>query len=119
MAGRMNDETVFDRVLTGKLPARKVYEDDDVLAFHDINPQAPVHVLVIPKKKVRSFAALAGWTDEEAGRFFRAVARVASELGLDEPGYRVVVNHGRHAQQSVAYLHAHILGGRPMRWPPG
>ncbi len=115
----MSEETVFDRILSGRLPARVVHDDEDVLAFHDIRPQAPVHVLVIPKRRVRSLADLAGWTDEEVGRFFRKVAEVASRLGLDGPGYRVVLNHGRHAQQSVDYLHAHILGGRPMGWPPG
>lgn len=112
-------ETVFDRILAGRLPARIVHEDEDVLAFHDLHPQAPVHVLVIPKRKVASFAGLAGRPDEEVGRFFRKVGEVASRLGLDESGYRIVLNHGRDAMQSVDYLHAHILGGRRLGWPPG
>ncbi len=115
----MAQETVFDRILARRQPARIVHEDEDVLAFHDIRPQAPVHVLVIPKRKVRAFADLAGRPDEEVGRFFRKVAEVASRLGLDGAGYRIVLNHGRHGQQSVDYLHAHILGGRQMTWPPG
>jgi histidine triad (HIT) family protein len=115
----MQADTVFDKILRRELPARLVHEDQDVLAFHDARPQAPVHVLVIPKKKVASLDRLEELSEQEAGRFLRAVASVARGLGLAGSGYRVVINCGRDANQSVDYLHAHILGGRHMRWPPG
>jgi histidine triad (HIT) family protein len=112
-------DTIFDRILRKELPARVVYEDTEVFAFHDVNPQAPVHVLVIPKLRVRSFHELQQHSEQAVGRFFQGVAKVAEVLGLVSGGYRVVLNCGRDAQQSVDYLHAHILGGRRMRWPPG
>ncbi len=113
------EETIFDKILAGTIPSAKVYEDEDVLAFRDVNPQAPTHVLVIPKKRAVNFTELKDRDEEEVGRFFQKAARVADKLGLDEEGYRVVINSGRHGQQTVAYLHAHILGGRQMNWPPG
>ncbi len=115
----MSGETVFDRILQGQAKADVVYEDDHVLAFRDIHPQTPVHVLVIPKVRTRNLDDLADRDPAEAGVFLRAVAVVARSLGLPDQGYRVVMNCGRHGQQSVDYLHAHILGGRQMRWPPG
>jgi histidine triad (HIT) family protein len=115
----VGETTIFDKILAKQAPADVVHEDDDVLAFRDVNPQAPVHVLVIPKRKVRSFAELAGADPAATGAFFSAVARVASALGLDGDGYRVVFNCGRHGQQTVGYLHAHVLGGRQLKWPPG
>ena len=111
--------TIFDKILAGEAPADVVYDDEHLLAFRDINPQAPVHVVVIPRQKVRSFADLASLEPAAVGEFLQGVSRVAAELGLDGPGYRVVFNCGRHGQQTVEYLHAHILGGRQMRWPPG
>jgi histidine triad (HIT) family protein len=115
----MPEETLFDQILRGTVPSEAVYEDDDVYAFKDINPQAPVHVLVIPKKKLESFADVREADAEAVGTFMKGVSRVASQLGLEENGYRVVFNTGPQAQQSVLYLHAHILGGRQMSWPPG
>ncbi|MFP4010759.1 MAG: histidine triad nucleotide-binding protein [Spirochaetaceae bacterium] len=115
----MAEETLFDQILAGTVPSEAVYEDEDVYAFKDINPQAPVHVLVIPKRKLESFADVRSAEPELVGRFMLAVSRVAQELGLEERGYRVVFNTGPEAQQSVQYLHAHILGGRQMSWPPG
>jgi len=115
----MTGKTVFDRILEGELPARVAYEDGHVLAFHDAHPQAPIHVLVIPKRKAATFAELAEREPEEVGHFFRGVAEAARSLGLLENGYRVVLNSGRDANQSVAYLHAHILAGRRLGWPPG
>ena len=111
--------TVFDKILAGEIPADKVYEDDDVLAFNDIKPQAPVHVVVIPKVRISRFAELAGRPAGETGKFFRSVAKAAASLGLDGPGYRIVVNNGADGGQEVEYIHAHILGGRRMKWPPG
>ncbi|TVQ22469.1 MAG: histidine triad nucleotide-binding protein [Spirochaetaceae bacterium] len=115
----MAHDTIFDRILAGDIPADTVYEDDDVLAFRDINPQAPIHVLVIPKHRVERFADLADRNDAWIGTFFSKVSRIAALLGLNENGYRVVINNGKDGQQSVEYLHAHILGGRGLSWPPG
>jgi histidine triad (HIT) family protein len=106
---------VFARILRGELPCKKVYEDDHVLAFHDINPQAPVHVLVIPKGAYVSlddFSAAA--TPAELVAFVRAVGAIARSLGLAEPGYRVLANHGRDSNQEVPHFHVHIFAGRPL-----
>ena len=106
---------VFARILRGEIPARTVYEDDHALAFHDINPQAPVHVLVIPKGPYVSLADFtAKASDEEIAGFWRAVGRVARELGLEESGYRILANHGANAHQEVPHFHVHIFGGRPL-----
>jgi histidine triad (HIT) family protein len=115
----VSDHTIFDRILRKELPADVVFEDETVLAFRDVNPQAPVHVLVIPKRRVARFAGLRHESAADVGAFFQKVAEGAAALRLDERGYRVVVNNGPDGQQSVEYLHAHILGGRPLSWPPG
>ena len=112
-------ETVFDKILNGALPADRVYEDDDVLAFRDINPQAPIHILVIPKAKFARFTEITSRPIEEIGRFFFAISKVATALNLDSSGYRVVINNGRDSGQAVEYFHAHILAGRRLAWPPG
>ena len=112
-------DTIFDKILRREIPSQAVFEDEHVYAFRDINPQAPTHVVVIPKIKAERFADFATRSPAEVGAFFVAVAKVAAELRLDGPGYRVVVNNGRDGQQSVDYLHAHILGGRALTWPPG
>ncbi|MCX7863798.1 MAG: histidine triad nucleotide-binding protein [Novosphingobium sp.] len=108
-----DDSNVFARILRGELPCSKVYEDDHALAFHDIRPQAPVHVLVIPKGRYVSwddFTAKA--SDAEISGFMRAVGEVTRRLGLDQPGYRLMVNMGGHGHQEVPHLHVHIFGGR-------
>lgn len=115
----MEEKTIFEKILDGEIPADRVYEDEEVLAFNDIEPQAPVHVLVIPKTKIVRFAELKNRLPEDIGVFFKKVSQVASELGLDADGYRVIINNGKYGQQTVEYLHAHILGGRQMQWPPG
>ncbi len=115
----MAEQTIFDKVLSGEIPSTSVYEDDAVYAFNDINPQAPVHVLVIPRTRFESVADLAEASPDAIGAFMRGVALTARKLGLEEAGYRVVFNTGADAQQSVAYLHAHILAGRKLGWPPG
>lgn len=112
-------DTIFDKILRKEIPTDPVYEDEFVLAFNDIDPQAPYHVLVIPKLKIARFAEFPTWQAEDIGNFIKGVARVASALGLDENGYRIVINNGSDGQQTVEYLHAHILGGRQLRWPPG
>ena len=115
----VSQPTIFDKILTGDIPCNKVFENDDVLAFHDINPQAPIHVLVIPKVRSVHFHELKDQEPTIVGKLFHHAAQVVEILGLEETGYRIVVNSGRHGQQSVDYLHVHILGGRQMQWPPG
>jgi diadenosine tetraphosphate (Ap4A) HIT family hydrolase len=108
-----DDNNVFARILRGELPCRKVFEDDHVLAFHDINPLAPVHILVIPKGRYVSwddFSAHA--TAEEIGALVRAVGRIARDEELVEPGYRILANAGANSGQEVPHLHVHIFGGR-------
>ena len=110
-----DDANIFARILRGEIPNRTVYEDEWSLAFHDINPQAPTHVLVIPKGRYVSwddFSAKAG-ADEIAG-FVRAVGHVARTLGLVEPGYRLLANIGQHGHQEVPPLHGHLFGGEPL-----
>ena len=108
-----DDNNIFARILRGEIPCRKVWEDAHALAFHDINPQAPVHVLVIPKGRWVSwddFSARAG--AEEIAGYVRAVGTVARELGLVEPGYRLLANIGQNGHQEVPHLHVHLFGGR-------
>lgn len=106
---------VFARILRGEIPARKVYEDEWALAFHDINPLAPVHVLVIPKGAYMSMADFSAHaSDAEVLGFFRAVGKVARELGLEERGYRMLANHGPDSHQEVPHLHVHLFAGAPL-----
>lgn len=112
-------DTVFDKIISGEIPVDAVFENEDILAFNDLNPQAPVHVLVIPKKRVSRFSELSHKTINETGTFFAGVSEVAAFLNLDDHGYRIVVNNGSDGGQEVEYLHAHILGGRKLTWPPG
>jgi len=106
---------VFARILRAELPCQKVFEDDHAVAFHDIRPQAPVHVLVIPKGEYVSFDDFSEKaTPEEQVGFFRAVGKVARDLGLAENGYRILANHGRDAHQEVPHFHVHIFAGRPL-----
>ena len=110
-----DDDNVFAKILRGEIPSTKVYEDDWALAFCDIAPQAPVHILVIPKSAYVSwddFSATA--TDAEIAGFARAVGQVARDAGLVAPGYRVLYNVGANGGQEIAHLHAHIFGGRPL-----
>ena len=105
----------FARILRGEIPCRKVHEDEWALAFHDINPLAPVHVLVIPKGPYVSVADFtANATAEEIAGFFRAVGKVAEQLGVVERGYRVLANHGADAHQEVPHLHVHLFAGAPL-----
>ena len=113
--GPYDANNIFARILRGEIPCRKVFENEWALAFHDINPQAPVHVLVIPKRPCVSFADFAAVAEEaEIAGFMRAVGVVARELGLEEPGYRLLANMGEQAGQEVAHFHVHIFGGRPL-----
>ena len=107
------DECIFCRIIEGKIPSAKVFENDDVFAFRDINPQAPFHVLVVPKKHVSSVAEVGSMSDHEIAACLRAVSQIASDASLSG-GYRVISNCGPDACQSVPHLHFHILGGRQM-----
>lgn len=109
MSSVYDDGNVFAKILRGDLPCNKVYEDELVLAFHDINPEAPVHVLVIPKGKFVSFDDFVS-SDYDVAEFFRIVGKIARKLGLDSGGYRLVTNHGKSAGQVVYHFHVHILG---------
>ncbi|MCA9133771.1 MAG: histidine triad nucleotide-binding protein [Planctomycetales bacterium] len=112
-------ETVFAKIIRKELPAKIVHEDDLCLAFHDVSPQAPVHVLVIPKKPIASLEQLAAEDAVLLGHLWLVIPRVARQLGIAENGYRVVVNCGQDGGQAVDHLHFHILGGRGLKWPPG
>lgn len=112
-------DTIFGKIARHEVPVDVVYEDEDVLAFRDQNPQAPVHVLIIPKKPLEN---LLGATEDDTqllGTLMLGASHVARTLGIAEDGFRVVVNVGPNGGQSVDHLHVHILGGRPLSWPPG
>ena len=114
-AGPYDPSNVFARVLRDEIPSRRVYEDEWAIAFHDIAPQAPVHVLVIPRGPYVAMADFVVTASEaEIVGFFRAVGRVAAQLGLDAPGYRILSNMGVHAGQEVPHLHVHLFGGAPL-----
>ena len=112
-------DTIFGKIVSGEIPSEFLYEDEHCIAINDVNPQAPVHVLVIPKSRAESFADLRDADPEEVGNFMKGVSRVAAKLGLEQDGYRVVFNTGHNGLQTVQYIHAHILGGRRLKWPPG
>jgi histidine triad (HIT) family protein len=114
----MND-SVFDKILSREIPATVVYEDEWALAFQDVAPCAPQHVLVIPKKKVTSLSEWAQASPIEVGEFMTRVALIAQKLDLPRDGYRMVINEGHYGQQTVPYLQVHLLGGRKFHWPPG
>ncbi len=110
--------TIFQKIIDRQIPADIVYEDELCLAFRDISPQAPTHVLVIPKRAIASLASLEAEDAPLLGHLCHTVAKIAKQLGLSN-GYRVVVNCGPDGGQSVDHLHFHLLGGRPLQWPPG
>jgi histidine triad (HIT) family protein len=111
-------ETVFSRIIRGEIPARIVHDDDRCLAFHDVAPQAPVHVLVIPKRPIPSLADATAGDADLLGHLVVVATELARTLGLSQ-GYRLVVNCGADGGQSVDHLHVHLLGGRRLGWPPG
>ena len=113
------EDCLFCMIAEGKIPSKKLYEDDQVVAFYDINPQAKVHFLVVPRKHISSAAAL---TEEDAallGHIYAVIADLCRQLGVAENGYRVVTNVGADGGQSVKHLHFHVLAGRSLAWPPG
>jgi histidine triad (HIT) family protein len=112
-------ETVFSKIIRKEIPAKIVYEDDLSLAFHDINPRAPVHVLIIPKKPIASLEEVEVEDQMLIGHLFVVLQKIARDLGIAEHGYRVAINCREGGGQEVPHLHLHLLGGRKLAWPPG
>ncbi len=112
-------DCLFCKFVSGEIATQSVYEDDHVLAFRDINPQAPCHLLIIPKKHIATLNDLEEEDAELVGRLYLAAAKVAKQEGIDEAGYRTVMNCNEQAGQTVFHIHLHLLGGRRMSWPPG
>lgn len=114
-------DCIFCKIIAGEIPSRRAAESDRAVAFHDVNPQAPVHVLVVPREHVATAAEATHLEDGDAilHEMIELAARVADEQGLAADGYRFVINTGRHGGQTVDHLHLHLLGGRQMHWPPG
>ncbi|HEX5068989.1 MAG TPA: histidine triad nucleotide-binding protein [Vicinamibacterales bacterium] len=110
---------LFCRIATGEIPATKVYEDDRLVAFNDVNPQAPMHVLVVPRTHIGTLNELDANHDALVGEMIRRGAAIAASRGYAESGYRTVFNCNAHAGQAVFHIHLHVLGGRPLGWPPG
>ncbi|MGE5236832.1 MAG: histidine triad nucleotide-binding protein [Acidobacteriota bacterium] len=113
------DGCIFCRIASGSIRARLLFEDDELLAFHDLSPQAPVHVLVIPRRHIASLADSSVDDRELLGKLLLACGEVARRTGISDDGFRVVTNTGARSGQSVFHLHFHVIGGRSMRWPPG
>jgi histidine triad (HIT) family protein len=111
--------TIFEKIIAREIPAKFVFEDEEIAAFHDINPQAPVHFLVVPKKIIPRIGQATKADQELLGKLLLVARDLASELSLSEGGFRIVINNGRNGGETVPHLHVHVLGGRPMRWPPG
>jgi histidine triad (HIT) family protein len=112
-------DCIFCKIIAGDIPADIVYDDEQVLAFRDIQPQAPVHVVIIPKRHIATLNDLSSADAELVGRLYSAAKQVANELGVAQSGYRTLINCNRDAGQYVMHVHMHLLAGRPMGWPPG
>lgn len=112
-------EDLFLKIIDREIPAEIVYETDEVLAFRDINPQAPLHVLIVPKRRIRTINDLEVKDEALVGKLFSAAKTIAEQEGLAEDGYRVVMNCNQSAGQTVFHIHLHLLGGRAFSWPPG
>jgi histidine triad (HIT) family protein len=112
-------DCLFCKIAAGQIPAKKVYEDDRLVAFRDINPQAPVHVLIIPRKHVASLNAITAEDESLMGALTLAAQKIARDEGVADGGWRAVLNTGKDGGQTVFHVHLHVLGGRPLGWPPG
>lgn len=113
------DNCIFCKIISGEIPSQKVYEDDLVISFKDINPEAPTHILIIPKKHISSLNDV---TEEDCNiisHIFMVAKKLVKELGIDKEGYRIVSNCGEQGGQTVEHIHFHVLGGRSLNWPPG
>ncbi|MEI7958184.1 MAG: histidine triad nucleotide-binding protein [Verrucomicrobiota bacterium] len=111
--------TIFEKIARREIPAAIVHEEEDFFAFKDVNPQAPVHLLIVPKRVIPGISGSQPGDAELLGRMLVASKEIAAKLGVSESGYRLVINHGADAGESVPHLHIHLLGGRAMAWPPG
>jgi histidine triad (HIT) family protein len=111
--------TLFEKIATREIPAQMIYEDDEIVAFHDVNPQAPVHALVVPRRCIPRIGEAVEGDEALLGRLLLAAQKVARLLGVEESGYRLVINHGPDAGESVPHLHVHLLAKRRLAWPPG
>lgn len=112
-------DCLFCKIIDGEVPSTKVYEDEYVYAFLDIEPQAPVHMIFVPKQHISSTNEISAENSAYIGKIYEAIAKVAKEKGFDKPGYRVVNNCGEEGGQTVGHLHFHVLAGRNLQWPPG
>lgn len=112
-------DCLFCKIASAEIPVEKIYEDDLVIAFNDINPEAPVHVLIIPKKHTTSIMELTNEDFNTIGHIFKVIQELALKLNISEAGFRVITNCGEDGGQSVGHLHFHLIGGRSMNWPPG
>jgi histidine triad (HIT) family protein len=112
-------ETIFSKIIRKEIPAKIAFESDSVLAFHDINPQAPVHVLIIPKRAIKHCGTAVEGDGAILGELLLVAGQLAKELGIAASGFRLVINNGQDAGQTVDHLHVHLLGGRALAWPPG
>ena len=112
-------DCLFCKIIEGQIPGAIMYQDDTLVAFRDVNPQAPLHVLIVPRKHIPSLNDLTPEDDALVGSMFRRAAALAAEHGVDQRGYRTVFNTNREAGQSVFHIHLHVLGGRSLAWPPG
>ncbi|HEV2965758.1 MAG TPA: histidine triad nucleotide-binding protein [Chthoniobacterales bacterium] len=111
--------TIFEKIIARELPAKIIWEDDDAIAFHDVNPQAPVHVLIVPKKVIPRLSVAGAADSAVLAKLLLVAGKLAKELGVEKSGYRVVINSGPDAGESVPHLHVHLLGKRALAWPPG
>ena len=111
--------TLFEKIAAGEIPAKIIQEDEELIVFHDINPQAPIHVLVVPKKPIPRLASATAEDGKLLGNLLLKAQEIAKSLGIAESGFRVVINNGRNGGETVPHLHVHLLGGRPFAWPPG
>lgn len=112
-------DCIFCKIIEGQIPCKKVYEDEKVLAFNDINPAAPVHVLIIPKEHIESMRDITAEHEALIGHIHSIIRDLANEFGLSDDGYRIVNNCGNNGGQTVPHLHYHLMGGRSLTWPPG
>ena len=112
-------DCLFCKIINGEIPSSKVYEDDKVYAFNDIDPQAPVHFLVVPKTHISSALEIDDSNEDIIGHVFKVVAKLAKDMGFDKKGYRIVNNCGEDGGQTVGHIHFHVLAGRNIGWPPG
>ncbi len=112
-------DTIFSKIIAKQIPATIVYEDDRALAFRDISPKSPVHILVVPKKEIPRISEATAEDEALLGHLLTVAAAVAHKEGIGDSGYRLVINKGRDGGETVPHLHVHLMGGRPMKWPPG